>query len=316
MRDIISWYNRNRKKVFITIIFVGIVAILIFTLLRSAYRNLVNRQEETIVEPNINTEALNSIAMSDNKSVIGAGSITSTQKELTVLDEFISYCNSGKIQEAYSLLSDECKQEMFSDVNIFKKNYYDNLFNGKTKNVKIENWIKDIYMLYIREDALATGKYSEDESTTETITIVKDKEGNPKLNINNYIGRNVINKSINKNNLSIKLIQSDSYMDYEYYTFEIKNNTRGTVTLCDVEDDDSTYLIDRNGLKYTGYMHELSQLQLVATSGETKIVRIKYFNQFSSSRKIKKLVLKNVYLNSYVSNNETHGISTTYEFEL
>ena len=30
------------------------------------------------------------------------------------IKEFFNYCNSGKIQEAYNLLSEECKEELFN----------------------------------------------------------------------------------------------------------------------------------------------------------------------------------------------------------
>ena len=43
-------------------------------------------------------------------------------KEL-IIDQFIKYCNSKDINNAYNLLSDDCKNEVFKNIETFNNNY-------------------------------------------------------------------------------------------------------------------------------------------------------------------------------------------------
>ena len=295
MKDIISWYNRNRKRIWIRILLVVGIGYLLYRFL--GFIN--NDGTRTIIDdtPVIDTKELNSVIIQDQKSLITGNRINVTQKEFNVIDEFVTYCNSGQIQEAYNLLSDECKEEMYKSVEDFKNAYYLAYFNGETRNVKVENWIGKIYRLNIREDALATGKYEPSETLLDYVVITKDSKETPKLNINGYIERKKYEAQGEKGNIQIKVVQSDLYMDYEYYTIEVTNNEKNTIALADVEDLEAIYLIDKNELKYKAQLNEIMQQDIEVKPNETKTIRMKFLNRYSSTREIKGMVFDRILLN-------------------
>ena len=296
MNDLISWYNQNRRKFWATIITVGVISMIVWRLI-----NLWSFNDNTslYVEKNqVDINSLNTITLTSENSAISGKRTTISQNEVNLIDQFFSYCNSGKIQEAYNLISDDCKNEMYSEIKIFQEAYFKPVFGNGKRNITIENWTGNIFMITLNEDFLATGRYSNDNTLQDYVTVVKDSEGNYKLNINNYVGRTIYEKTSSAKDLEIKLLRKDTYMDYETYTFEIKNNSNYTTLLGDIQDDENvSYLVDKNDLKYNAYVHELSYPQMEILGKQVKNITIKYFSEYSSKKILKSLVFPKIYLN-------------------
>lgn len=295
MYKLFSWYNQNRRKFWTIVLAIFVIALIIWRLMYITMGN--NQTTPSNQNLNISENTFNSVSVESTKSAITGENLTTNSKnQVTVIDEFVSYCNSGKIQEAYNLLSNECKEEMYPNIKIFQEAYYQPVFGSGKKNASIENWIGDIYKVDFGEDYLATGKYTKDGTLQDYITIATDSDGKSKLNINKYIRRTTMDKSSSFGDVNVKIIKRDTYMNYEIYTFEITNNSDNTIALGDIQNMDASYLEDENGLKYNAYVTELAQPEIVFTPHSTKTVRIKYFNQYSSTRIIKSLVFPNVIL--------------------
>ena len=301
MKDLISWYNRNRRKVFITIIFLGLIFLTINyikNLYIEEYKNKSENQFNTISSSNIiNQEEYNDISVSNTRSGITKQYSSTVESDLKILDDFISYCNSGDIEKAYELISDDCKEVLYTSLENFRE-YYDNIFKNGKKNVEVENWINKTYKIEFYEDALSTGEYSKN-SKSDYITIVKNGD-EYKLNINGYIQRTILNKEKKSDDITIKIVCKDTYYEYETYTFEITNNREMTIALGDIDDYGFTYLEDENGLKYNSYATEMAQDQVVFGNNITKMITIKYFSRYTSTKKINKVVFPNIILNYYV----------------
>ena len=311
MYKLISWYNQNRRKFWALVFAIGIMAMISWRLIYMATDNTRTSTPTTEQTSKIDANTLNSITMQSQKSAISGQTATTTEKQISVVDKFFDYCNLGNVEEAYKLLSEECKEEMYPELKNFQEMYYNSVFRNGKRNVTVENWIGDIYRVELKEDFLSTGKYSEENSMQDYITIVKDNEGNNKLNINKYIRRVDINKTETSGNVDIKVIKKDVYMDYEIYTLEVKNNTENQIALGRVQDSDFSYLIDQNELQYRAYTNELSQPQITFTAKQTKNVQIKYFNQYSSSRRITALVFQKIVLN-YDGSQSTETIRVNF----
>lgn len=294
MNKIISWYNQNRKKIWTVIIAVIVIMLILWQLMDIVTKN--SQKSNYNQSSNFDENTFNSISISSDKSVISGTNITTSKDAISVLDEFISYCNGQKVEEAYNLISDECKEEMYPELKDFQESYYNQVFAGQKKNVTTENWIGNIYKVDFKDDFLSTGKYTTENTLQDYITIVSDDNNEYKLNINKYVGRYAINKEVNSEDVNIKVVQRDTYMDYEIYTFEVTNNSDLSIILGDTQNLDASYLVDKNDLQYNAYVHELAQPQLMITSKQTKKIKIKYFNQYSSTRQIKKLVFPKVIL--------------------
>lgn len=309
MNEIIRWYNANRKKIWGVIIAVLSIIILI-QVLNSIAHNQKNTPNK--VSRETKEELTNSIVMDNDESTVSGEKLSQSQKNmLKTLDEFADYCNTGNVDKAYGLLSDDCKNEMYPTKEAFETGYYNQIFKGK-KNILAENWVENIYKVKYKEDALSTGIYDEG-AIQDYITIVKDKDGNTKLNINGYIGKENIDVTEQKDDLKIKVLETDVYMDFQTYTFEITNNSDKTVLLNDPNIDDTMYLEDKSGVKYQAYTHEISSSELKITSKETKKLTIKYYSKYGSNKTIKNILFARIILDyGAYSNYQNIGYYNNY----
>ena len=307
MHNLIRLYNQNRRKFWVIIITIFAIIVIGWRLIY--YTTNRNTSREISQIPQVDTSNLNSITLSNEKSAITGKRTTIDQSGIETIDQFVSFCNSGNIQEAYNLLSNECKEQLYNELNEFQQTYYVPIFGKGNRSANIENWNGNIYKVDLYEDALSTGRFNVENTLQDYITIVNDEQGNKKLNINGYIGRTTYDKTATEHNLEVKLLRKDAYMDYEIYTFDVKNNTEKTSILGRVNDAENvSYLIDKNGLKYNAYVHEIPQNLLEILGKQEKTIQIKYFSEYSSSRKLKKLVFPKIYFL-----NEFNNISITFE---
>ena len=309
MGNLISWYNQNRRRIWGFIIAAIVIIAIVYNLILmvSEKNNTVPISSGNNIKE-INNE-MNSIRVTTTNSIVTGNSDngSDTVDKLEIIDRFIENCNQKKIEEAYNLISDECKEEMFSSLDLFKNAYYDQIFGGMSKSVTTENWFGDTYKVSFRDDALATGKYDKQSSIQDYITIIKDNEGNYKLNINKYVKRNTLNGSNEMNNISIKAVQSDSYMDYEIYTFEVENNLPFAVKIADLQDEYTMYLTDNNDINYPAYIHEISEPEVIFQGGEKRKVRIKFYNKNISGKKIVNVVFSKIEINYADAVNKRSG---------
>ena len=303
-RKIAEWYINNKTKV-LTAIFI-IVVIILVSIIVNFLNTLQLNKSQTNTEANVNVQENNApignftdIYVEGTESVVTGENTSSSQ--VTIIDtinQFVQLCNEGNVNEAYNMLSDECKEEVYPSLDSFRNNYYNTIFNGQRKNISVENWVNNIYKVIFENDALSTGVYTQEGTIQDYITVARNENNELRLNINNYIGREEINKTrTNSSNISITVLRSDTYMDYETYTYSIINNTNKTILLDDKSSTDNMYIEDENGNQYTAYIHELSEAQLTITPGETKEITIKYYSRYGSTKNITQVVFNKIILN-------------------
>lgn len=223
-----------------------------------------------------------------------------TTKNINVINEFINYCNSGKVEDAYALISDECKSIYYKTVEDFREYYYNQVFNT-TKLVDLQAWINNkkgvTYKIELTEDFLSTGLYNQNEYIEEYYTIVKDDDKNTKININKFIDLENISRENTKNDITIKCVEKEIHKEYEIYKFIVTNNSDEDIMLDSLEDTDSVYLEGDNEVIYSAYMHELVEDDLIIGNGKTKEIKIKFNKFYNPDMNIEK-----VYFNDIVCN--------------
>lgn len=304
MKKILAeWYVKNRTKINFAILF--IVIIIVIGIIVNILSNYTSENPGTSSVDNSQGETIkyNSISVEFDESATTGEKLTEGQTSaLNVLNQFVEYCNEQKIDEAYSLLSEDCKEELYPDVNEFKTSYYDQIFGGNVKRVSTQNWSNNIYRVIFLNDFLSTGELNDnDENVQDYISIVIDDNNNYKLNINGYIRRENIEKTVNNDYMNITVLESDIYMDYQTYTFNITNNTNSTIVLDDKANIDSMYIEDENQNRYASYTHELNEQDLTLNPGENREITIKYYNKYSTVKNINKICFSKIVLN-YGSN--------------
>lgn len=293
-------YNQNRKGIWL-----GALIVAFFIIVLQLINWIAGKQDQQQID--YNQLIANSIVKNENNitieskksSVSGEKVNTDVLKKSTdLIKEFINYCREDKIEEAYDMLTEECKGEICPSIGDFNQIYYSQLFQDKNGNFSIENWHGNTYRVRMskEEDMLATGKINDNSAVQDYITI-KKQENDYKLNINNYIGRSEIQKKQVKEQFTVTVVQRDTYMDYEKYTIKIKNNTKEDILLDTMRNNRSMYIEDESEVKYGAYNHELATADLNITAGNEKMLTIKYYSSYNSNKRIKALVFSDVIFN-------------------
>lgn len=295
------WYDQNRNKLWAVIV---VVALVLFFL--NAINNYyINKMKEGSKTDNTNTvskkETINNEITGElegTTSLLSGTGVDTTQleKQTKVIDEFFQYCNNGNIQNAYNLLTQECKEELFTTVESFENKYYANIFKTP-KTYSLQNWIKNTYKVMIIDDPLVTGKVNKDNSYLQDYITIKSTDDGYKLNVNNYIGRTVKDKTQTIDNIEITVVKIETYMDYEEYTIKAKRLTTNQIKLDTGESTNTIYLLDENNLKEYVSTAEINYDNLKLIQGKEKESTFRFCNKYSTTRKFEYLVFEKVLIN-------------------
>jgi len=291
MNNLIRYYNQNRRKVWWIIIIIAFVLLLIQVLNSFAAmknRNVVSNQasRNTVVT---NTGVTITYSGDNNNNV----SQRSVGEHSKIMNSFVTYCNNGNVTEAYNLLSDNCKNQMYEDIQKFQDNYYMYIFKNGNMTYTMNRWTGNTYIVEFKKDLLSTGGSSSGEKFSDYITIVRDNS-EYKLNINSYVGKKEINKTTEKNGIAATVISKDMYMEHEIYNIKIKNKTNSDIILDSKNSTTSTYLLDNNNVKYYAYLNEIPDNNLYIKYNYEKDLSIKFSSAYSSERNMKALYFSNL----------------------
>ncbi len=291
------WYHENKGKIWIGILVM--LAVVFFIQIVNNFNK--NKKEESSNKSSITQNTINneiSGKLEGTTSLIsGSNSVNrNLEKHTSTIDTFIKHCNAGQIEDAYKLLTDECKAEVFPSLESFKNKYYNNVFKTY-KTYSIQNWLGNTYKLKLTEDALTTGKVSSNSSYLQEYVTVVEKDSEYKLNINNYIGRTSINKNTTVNGITVNIESKETFMDYSEYTVRIQNATDKTILLDNGKRTDNIYLLDENNVKEYANTGEIIYSDLKLLPREIKKYTFKFSNSYSNTREMRQLVFKNVIMN-------------------
>lgn len=188
---------------------------------------------------NINIEKVPITTYDPHVSVMD--STSSVPKKLqdpisNIIDEFIGYCNNKEYDKAYNLLSEECKNNEYSNIKDFEK-YVNRRFPNK-KLYCIQDYSnlngKYIYQVKIYDDFLSTGLTdSEYKYYDEKITVEKDSNNELKLSVGKYIETTDIKSVAEDDYLKIDIKNKTVKYDSEVYHLKITNRSEYTVVIAD-----------------------------------------------------------------------------------
>lgn len=281
--NIFRYYNQNRKTIWLVII-----AIIILIIAIQAINNIIKNQNVKTSNNTINEKEyennLNINILISNESV--------EEDEKLIIDQFIRYCNAGKIQDAYNLLTENCKNELFPTIEHFKNNYY-NIYFLTTKLYSKEHFVVDTYKIKLYDDILSTGNVNTN-AIEDYFTLEKQKDDTIKLNISNYIGNKKINIKNTDENLQIKIVKKDIYKEYEKYELEVTNLTYNTILLDSKENTKTMYLVGDNNVKYYSISHEILKENLIIKPKATVKISIKYNKEYNSNRTVNQVVFSDI----------------------
>lgn len=266
MYKLIRIFNQNRK-LFIMVLII-ILAIYIGLILINHFVKLQN--EEKMKQALMNQKA--QIGTEGREFEI-AGGVKREQEtykeEKLVIDKFIQYCNNKKFEEAYNLLTKDCKEVLFPNLDKFVKDYGETIFST-VKNYNIQAWKGNIYRVKIMEDLLANGKTAENNFIEQYYSVYGEK-----LNISNYIATNKYNKMKEKANVNVAVEKIDYYIDDAIAKVKVTNNRDTSIMLNTRDYADNIYLLDDNNIKYISVLNEVFDEEFIIAPKQTKEISIK-----------------------------------------
>ncbi len=300
MNNIIRMWNQNRKKIII------IAAIVVFCLVIIQILNKLAGEE--IANGKVNEQVVKEEKNLPTKSIITGEKVKeeTTKTNVDIIEKFAEKCNKGNIKEAYSLLTNECKETLFQTEEAFTNNYYNIIFS-ENRTIKIENYknskTTNTYLVTFYEDVLSSGKIDQTNTYKDYITVEKDTG---KININSLISCKEINKKNEDDKIEINVLKQEIYKDYEIYKFEVKNNTENTVILDTRTTSKTMYITDNQNIKYTAYAHELPKSTYEMPKYTSKTFSIKFNKKYNSADETQKVTFSDVIKNyeQYQEQNE------------
>lgn len=301
IHNLLRYYYQNKYKIWGVIAFI-VLLILVIQVVNFMVTQMNGQDSNNPISSNISSNTLinnkntNSYLTNDKSAVTGEQiNTTNLENARVIIENFISACNNGNIEEAYSYLSDDCKQELYTDVNQFKTLYYDAIFGGNKKNASIENWILNTYKVDITEDIMATGN-ANGIKTQDYMTVVKNND-EIKLNINSFVGIEEINKEQTVENIKFTILNIKTYVDYEEYELQVENNTGNRILLDSQQNTKSIYVQDDNETEYYSYSNEILSEFLSINNGFSTRLTIKFYKSYSLDNPTSNIVFSDVILN-------------------
>lgn len=283
--NFLRYYNQNRKSIWLVIIAIIILIIAIQVInfiVKNNIENTRNNRNEIIDKNDYRNNLDISVLITDEE--------VQEEKEL-IVDQFIRYCNSGKVQDAYNLLTDDCKEKIFPTIEQFEKNYINiNFSNTKLYSKQVFNG--NTYKIKLYENILSTGNissnYIEDYFTIKRIGI------ETKLNICGYIESKELNKKIENGEYKVEIKEVQVYKDYIEYKIEFNNLTTKTILIDSKEKTRTTYLVGKNDTNYYALAYENLTENLLVKPQEIKTIIIKFDKEYTTNNEINKLVFSDV----------------------
>ena len=266
-------YKKIKSKINIILFFV--LAILFMWILISAILGDGKEEENTTVG--------NQSSYKPAEAVIDGEDVDETvyEKEESIINTFVDYCNQGKITEAYNMLSSDCKEALYPDQQSFENNYYKNIFTEK-RTCNLQAWINDdnytTYRVRYIGDIMSTGDYENSNKYQDYITVVKTEDSTEYLSIGGYISKETFDDvQIETEEISIKVEYVEKYINYEDYTFAVTNRTDKTILLDSTKNISKTaYIITNEDTTRTSDSTSIQMIDLKVDANNTENITLRY----------------------------------------
>lgn len=309
MNRFIRFYNQNRKSIIIGIIAIVFI-IAIIQVLNNVSMQQLNLQANQI-KNQVNVTNENNY-VEQNNALLSSDKRTSKDKQESAetVDSFLSHCINNEIEEAYSMISADCKKIFYPSLDAFRVKYFEDMF-GENKKYSFQLWSgadANVYLIKIHDNMLATGQIASVKNYKEDYYSVVKEDDTYKLNINNFIGIVHRNKEEEKKEIKIEITDSEVYMDYEIYNIIVTNNSNNNIILDTRENTNTTYITTNSGANMEAMLYENYEEDLKVESGESKNIKIKFSNSYQEDIKASSLTFSEVILNEdkYESNKEDY----------
>jgi len=302
--------DRNYKL--ISFIIIGIIFILLCI---KGLNKIYEYDEEKLQKQNIE----------QNNQTIEKTEVIYTTESNSIeqtMESFVNYCNKKELNNAYKMLTDECKNAMFPTVGDFERIYINNVYNVQREYQMIQ-WNTDenkyTYQVRLYGDILALG--TSNSYLEELYTFIEDDNGIYKLNINNYIYGEDKNIKYKQKNIYIEIGHVDIYEEYETAVIKITNNSTKMVSLTGDTNRKNIYLQNNIGTTYSSLNSDFDNKDIILKPKETKTFKVDFNKIYNEQNKAIYLVFSDVildyeqYLKSEAKSNYSNRTSIKVNYQ-
>lgn len=279
--------GRNIKKLlYIIIVVVLVYAALIFITKMIGF----NSEEKNLSYEEMREEKKN--------TAIFEGKIDESDKDAfsDYIEKFYNHCNKKEYEQAYAMISNECKEKLFPTIEEFKKDIdqkFDKLKAYDYQNLSnVDNTY--VYQFYLFDDVSAYGANSIPDKKIYYIAITKNNDKDIKISLNGYLNSEDLNYKYDINGMSIKIKRRDIYYDHVDYIFTINNKNKENVVF---RYDNAKLIVSNNNRDYTfsNTSHVLSYIFINAY--QEKDIKMSFEKSFDTTRVKENLIkIENIYL--------------------
>ena len=292
MRDIITKILLNRYIILFTL-----VGFFILMLILNGLNNMLlssgnaDDNANTIVQSEVATDKL-SVKTDDGSSIKKQDAIENED----IIESFIKSCNDGDVASAYNMLSEDCKELIYPSQETFANEYRNLYFDTKRecgKDLAYNGEDTEIYRIQLYKSSIETGEI-DTSPISDYYTIIKDENGNKKLNINRYIKTEYTDKSEEYKGIKIRLTRRDIYFDEEYCTFMVENSTSNSISLRTGDSLKTIYMVANNLTTYVAPGNEINDLTSMVEAKQNKEVRIRFNKGYRGMDDITAIVFSDI----------------------
>ncbi|MGN1298910.1 MAG: hypothetical protein ACI4UE_02880 [Candidatus Scatovivens sp.] len=228
--------------------------------------------------------------------------------------QYVEYCNNGEYENAYNMISEDCKNDNFSSFEYYKS-YVSNKFT-KNKKYTIQNYSnyndKYIYTVKLYDDVLATGltnsTYMYQE---EKITASYDEKNNVVFSVGNFIEKQKI-QSVQENEY-LKVDIRSKTVEYSLESYEIKLTNRSENTIVIKNGRVNNEVLLNIGSEYR---QEINNNEIILKPNESRTCYLIFNKFYDDGCTSKSIVLNSVrVVEQYIEDNSNED-NSIYKFSM
>ena len=222
--------------------------------------------------------------------------VSYTEQIKKTMDEYIKHCNNKEYQEAYDMLSDDCKAYLYTNSILVFESYVDRLFaTPKIYNYQLfsnfDNYY--IYDVTVLDDIGATGTSGNYDPYTEKYTFTRKKDGTFKISTNDFIKTTDINLQVENDDMIVKLLNLNQSYNKSEYMLTIINRTDDFIVISD-NTIGKEVTLNINGDKRTAT--NLTGGEIVLKPGETETYSLIFDKFFDDGKEASEINFNSVRL--------------------
>lgn len=295
MENILIKLNRyfNNNKYVLGFIILVVILVLLVVKTADKMRKTEGDSRKTAISESVSNNSItqNNTVTNINTNSMKVDSYNDIKNYVKTKEDYIkvffNLCKQGKKDLAYQMLSDDCKNILYPNLDSFISSYYNAIFKTD-RNCSIISFKNNIYKVSYLEDEITTGS---DKSLAIQDYITVNSDG--KINISNFIKKENLDISSNGQYFSFKITERQVFVDYEIYTVKIKNNTMADMYFNDTVES-NLYVKNSKNAEFSINSSEYIDANYYVPSNSEKNVNLKFNVKYQSDNEIVGMYFENI----------------------